>query len=1653
MTRLLKLLLINIFISISWTYSLSINISTSNHYYYNNQEENVSPIIASITDGNGDYYYEWQEKLSLSDNCSSVSDEYNTVSTNIQIYPNTLLFNYSGDLTRCYRLKITNNNNIYISNVLTIKLYRNKNSIPQINQNNLRLANVNENIDNTQDSDIPSITYQPRPDNAYWKCGDQIDKLNIVIDNYQDNYTYQWQVSTEKEVSRITNSTFINISGETNTVYTPVLNNPNGEKHYYRVKIISKATNKNYYSNVVMRYQCPTNSISEENNRQYIEKLPYLFIKLKSEYTNSLLNLSNETRQEKLRIQILNNYNNVEQMMNSVYDGDREITLQVSGLLGTTTRKIKIKDILIEYANIKENKEEDFFKIKVIGDKEWEEKSSPKYGKYKSTDILDGLMMLLNNNNYIESSEYVTFNINVGRKTWLCEEQIFYIELQPGQIEPITIWDRLSFLCDNGYGGNGKLKGQIYIESIINTISSSTREIIFSIFPSPISTYLLNEDNGHWSCDKDKDSMYFFGFLSNVIKDKDLKFKFEDDNKYKLYNNTNSKMVESCIKTTLNNYTRKYIESYFFQGFGKAVDALANLYNSLERLIRRTATLTTIRNGDEVSFTIKRPLGGTFSYYQLSCYYNGFDNTITDANTVSSTNEYQFSKKGFDVNTEYQCIVRVGIQYKYMTKWSLISLVHKSSTTTSGTTSYLSKIKTIYQEVSQALIQYTFLTTSAQEIPHIYDNPLAINNFDPNTFDTDKFMTVSTTTNNSTATINILSQNNIQLQAVSQTPTLTTTAWSGEEIGFVINKPSGSAFNYYELECYYNNNNNYLYDYTTLSSATNYISFSRLGFNINTTYTCRVRAQVPNNTISAWSSTSIVRTSSALAYPSITSTSMTSDSITFRINKRGDIDFDEYYIYCSYNNGNNYKDTTGWQHTLSYVDTSSVSYTLIGLSPNTTYNCVAKIRNIPTYTSSNDSNVIQVVTLSSSPSSPNIWPVQSIGNNQISIAWTPLNNVIYYSIETAQSSCLSNIHSSCWTEIATTTNSSHIITNLINNTQYAIRIRAYNGLYSSYSYIIYGTPSEGQYDVNTNTDAWGLRAINANNAWNITQGSDNIKVAVIDTGVDIYHPDFWENIDKDCPVTSFTNRERIISNYIPSEPCDFSKSNIWENSGEVGLTYVRKSLIPLDNSCVTTNDLIYYKQNNGCDDDGNGYVDDVHGANFGSLLGNFNANDSVTNVIDTDGHGTNVAGIIAAYNNNIGVRGVAKVKIVPVRAIGVNADQYLYSDDGAFDYVTKIQKNNNTYIKSNIVNGSYYLYNDLKIKNEIISTAINKLKNLRNNNITPIFISGNFNLNINRIDNYTDSDKYGKFLQGMYDDAIVVGAVDPQYNRANCYYTCTSGYGNKLDIVAPGVNIYSNLSKINMYDYTSKYSYYSGTSQAAPHISGIVALMKSVNNNLSNEQIRQILHFTATDLNSGIGGDCSIIVGFDICTGYGLANAYKAVWISNSYNYLIENGITTYLSNILTPHISSPDVGFIQTSSSTIDIIGSIGNNNNLYSFNIKWVRDTSSTGNPTSTSNWSNTGITLSNLNSISSNINNENTLATINPCSLGEGSYTFRLQAINSNNQTFEFYITGIYITSLQSISLCQIGNTINGVLYHHSFTSKSISGAHNLPYQQRY
>ncbi len=291
--------------------------------------------------------------------------------------------------------------------------------------------------------------------------------------------------------------------------------------------------------------------------------------------------------------------------------------------------------------------------------------------------------------------------------------------------------------------------------------------------------------------------------------------------------------------------------------------------------------------------------------------------------------------------------------------------------------------------------------------------------------------------------------------------------------------------------------------------------------------------------------------------------------------------------------------------------------------------------------------------------------------------------------------------------------------------------------------------------------------INLFKAWDIVKGNPEIVVSIHDQGVDIQHPDLL--------------------------------ANIWTNKAEL-------------NGVA------------GVDDDGNGYVDDIHGWNF----------DKNSGAIEGQPHGTHVAGTISAVNNNgIGVCGVAGgsgnndgTKIMSVQTLGGGSfeESYIYAaNNGAV-----ISQNSWGYTEP----GNF----DESIK-EAIDYFIAEAGDYPNSPMKGgivIFAAGN-------------SDSDGEWFPGYYENTLSVSSIGPNWQKASY-----SNYGTWVDVAAPGGEtelgakngVLSTLPK-------NQYGFYQGTSMACPHVSGIAALaLANRKSQLTPEVLRTKLLTGVVDIDS-----------------------------------------------------------------------------------------------------------------------------------------------------------------------------------------------------------
>ncbi len=260
-----------------------------------------------------------------------------------------------------------------------------------------------------------------------------------------------------------------------------------------------------------------------------------------------------------------------------------------------------------------------------------------------------------------------------------------------------------------------------------------------------------------------------------------------------------------------------------------------------------------------------------------------------------------------------------------------------------------------------------------------------------------------------------------------------------------------------------------------------------------------------------------------------------------------------------------------------------------------------------------------------------------------------------------------------------------------------------------------------------------------------------------------------------------------------------------------------------------------------------------------------------------DSHGTYCAGIISAINNNIGIVGVApNCRIIPIRIAFQDASNtWVTNDDWIVNGIHHAWFNARADVLSNSWGGGSP---SATISAEIQNAAIQGRNGL---GCVVVFSTGN---------NYSSSVSY----QASLNNVIAVGAIDNKGKRASF-----SNYGTNLDVVAPGVDIYT--TAIND-TYASK----DGTSLAAPHVSGIAALILSVRPDLHQSLVRHAIESTCTKLPQY--GFIPLLVSrpsgsWNNEVGYGLVNAYAAVSSVMPYisgpTLICPNNFSTYtLKNI-----------------------------------------------------------------------------------------------------------------------------------------------------------
>ncbi len=283
------------------------------------------------------------------------------------------------------------------------------------------------------------------------------------------------------------------------------------------------------------------------------------------------------------------------------------------------------------------------------------------------------------------------------------------------------------------------------------------------------------------------------------------------------------------------------------------------------------------------------------------------------------------------------------------------------------------------------------------------------------------------------------------------------------------------------------------------------------------------------------------------------------------------------------------------------------------------------------------------------------------------------------------------------------------------------------------------------------SEQWNLPLMRLPQAWAIEKGDQNVVIAIIDSGIDYKHEDL--------------------------------APKAWINPGET--------------------------PENGLDDDGNGYIDDVYGWDFTdapNLQAEGDYLEGDNEPIDEKGHGTHVAGIAGALpNNGIGIAGVAwKCPLMAIRAgLSLGGSSRMQDDDSASAIVYAADNG------ASIVNMSW----GSERRSFVIQDAIDYAYS---HGVVLVAAAGN-------------SQKPEAIFPAAYRKVIAVASTEQNQQR---FYQ--SNFGASIDIGAPGNVILS--TQIN-----NQYRHLTGTSMASPHVAGVAALLLAKRPTLTHEEIRHIL--------------------------------------------------------------------------------------------------------------------------------------------------------------------------------------------------------------------
>lgn len=297
--------------------------------------------------------------------------------------------------------------------------------------------------------------------------------------------------------------------------------------------------------------------------------------------------------------------------------------------------------------------------------------------------------------------------------------------------------------------------------------------------------------------------------------------------------------------------------------------------------------------------------------------------------------------------------------------------------------------------------------------------------------------------------------------------------------------------------------------------------------------------------------------------------------------------------------------------------------------------------------------------------------------------------------------------------------------------------------------------------------------IDAAAAWDLATDSGTVVVAIIDSGVDYGHPDL--------------------------------AANIWTNTGEVA--------------------------GNGLDDDGNGYVDDVHGYDFANLDGD---------PMDDSGHGTQCAGVVgAAGNNSLGITGVCwKTRVMCLKFMNASNSGTTSRAIASIEYAVRMG--------ARVLNASWSGSTSSTALHDAIWAA---------GNAGVLFVAAAGN-------NYQNIDT-SRAYPAAYPTANIVAVSSTGYTDA---LANSANWGPvSVDLCAPGDNILTTFPG-------AAYGLSSGTSMSCPQVTGALALILARHPGIRWQTARDIL-FASVDAVQSLQGKLATGGRLNLATALAIGDA------------------------------------------------------------------------------------------------------------------------------------------------------------------------------------